>query len=362
MRKLSIYHITIFLLTLGMLTSCFKDYEERYLFTDNRVEFEDAVINSSPLSLETHMHDEGVVRYRVNMTGAQRSTDITLPFRLVPEKTTARRGVDFDLPNGELYTIPANSSFGWVEVEILEDGSGKPKIELELLPDLEQEIKVMDRNYHKIGFQVLYPSTPPNPDDVHELNDIFILDNITFGANSNASFGNYIDAHTGYSYISDGAYNAQENIDFIILRSGAGTEQNILLPSTTDGNLRAWGNSKHVANGDESKGWDPWSVRNAGLIMRLPDPSSAELDLYEQATTKAELEAAFDYYEEHIVNRPSYNSTNHGPSTRIRQVSTGDILAFKSSSRDVVFLMKVEEVITGTTGHIKGQVKTAGEG
>src|SRR5690606_16768118 len=131
-------------------------------------------------------------------------------------------------------------------------------------------------------------------------------------SNANASYGNYIDAQTGYSYITDGANTAQDKIDFIILRSGAGTEQNILLPSTSDGNLRAWGSSKHIPDGDEAKGWEPWTVRNAGIIMRHPGPSSAELDIYEQATTKAELEAAFTYYENNIANRPAYNSTNHG--------------------------------------------------
>lgn len=362
MKNKSIYIIFLILFIGASLSSCFKDYEERYLFTDNRVEFQDAVINSSPLNLESHAYDVGRVRYRVNMTGTQRTTDMLLPFRLIPEKTTARRGVDYELPNGEYYTIAANSSFGWVELDILTSGSGKPKIELELLADTEKSIKVMDRDYHKIGFQILYPSTPPNPEDVHELNDIFILDNITFGSNSNSQYGNYIDALSGYSYITDGANLAQDKIDFIILRSGAGTEQNILLPSTSAGNLRAWASSKHIVDGDEAKGWDPWTVRNAGIIMRLQDPSSAELEIYEQATTKAELETAFAYYENNIVNRPAYNSTNHGPSTRIRQVSSGDILAFKSSSRDIVFLMKVEEVINGTTGHIKGQVKTAGEG
>lgn len=354
-------HFLILILSVFSV-SCFKDYEERYLFTDNRVELQDAVINSSPLSLEPQNFDVGIVKYRVNMTGTQRSSDLKLPFRIVPEKTTAREEIDYKLPNGEFYTIPANSSFGWVEIEILEEGSGKPNIEIELLPDEEQEIKVMDRNYHKIGFQILYPSTPPNPDDIELINDIHIFNNITLGANSNASFGNYVDAKTGYVYISDGANNAQENIDFIILRSGAGTEQNILLPSTSNGNLTAWGNTKHIVNGDEDKGIEPWTVRNAGEIMRLPDPSSAEIDLYEQAMTKTELLSAYDEYLDNIENRPNYNSTNHGPSTRLREVSDGDLIAFKSADRDVVMLMLVEEVVDGATGYIKGQIKSGGEG
>lgn len=360
--KKNILIYTVILSISVLFNSCFKDYEERYLFTDNRVELQDAVINSSPLSLSPHDYDAGVVRYRVNMTGEQRSEDLKLPFRIVPEKTTAREDVDYRLPNGEFYTIPAHSSFGWVEIEILEDGSGKPKIEIELLPDEGQSVKVMDRNYHKIGFQILYPSTPPNPDDIEHLNDIRIYHNLTLGANSNATYGNFVDTESGYVYIPDGANNVQEKIDLIVLRSGAGTEQNILLPGTTNGNLNAWGSTKYIVGGDDAKGWEPWTIRNTGQIMRLPDPSSAELELFEEAETEADLLAAYQDYLDNIVNRPNYNATNHGPGTRIRQVSEGDIIAFKSSDRDVVMLMLVEEVIDGTTGHIKGKMKSGGQG
>lgn len=351
-------YIILSFIILTTLAGCFKDYEERYLFTDNRVEFQDAVINSSPLNLPALSEKSGVVRYRVNMTGTQRTTDLTLPFRVIPEQTTARLGIDFSLPKGSSYTIPANSSFGWVEIEILQNGSGKPKIQLELLPDEEQSIKVMDRNYHKIGFQALFPSTPPA--EIELINDISIYSNITFGSASNPTYGNYIDARTGYSYITDGANNVQDKIDFVVLRSGAaGSEQNILLPSS--GDMSAFAPAKHIVLGDPITGAAPWTIRNNGEIMRLHNATVEELDLFENAVTKTDLFSAYDYYFSIIKDRPGYSSSPHGPARRVRTVAVGDIVAFKSAVRDVVLLMKVEEVVDGSVGYIKGKVKSGGE-
>lgn len=343
-----------FLLVITLFTSCFKDYEERYLFVDNRVEFEAAVINPNasgrvfPL-LTPLDFDAGVVRYQVNMTGEQHATDLTLSFRVVPEESTARADIDYRLPKGNTFVIPANSSFGWVEIEVLPGGTGSPRLVLELLPT--DGIKVMDR-YHMIGQQILFPSTPPNPDDIEEINDIRYFTNITFGTTGNSAVGSFIDLHTGYAYILNGATANQPLIDFIILRSGAGTEQNILTPSS--GSLTAWGSTSHIPA--------EWDIRNTGQLMRLPNPSSQELELFELAQTKADLDAAYDYYLANIADRPNYSSTNDGPSTRIRAVGSGDLIAFRSASRDVIAIMKVDESLPGTTGHLRGDLKSAGEG
>src|SRR5690554_6209961 len=176
---------TTFLLSIFTLTGCFKDYEKRYLFTDNRVEFDDAVVNPNGSGvtfpwLTPLANDVGIVRYRVNMTGEQKNVDQTVNFRVVPERTTAREGIDFRFPNGTSVVIPANSSFGWVEVEVLPDGAGSPRLVLELLPT--GDIGVLDR-YHQIGQQILFPYNAP--DRVEEINDIRYFADITFGANSN---------------------------------------------------------------------------------------------------------------------------------------------------------------------------------
>src|SRR5690606_6829367 len=261
----NIYRPILLCLALLGVSACFEDYEERYLFTDNRVEFQDAVINSNapgktfPI-LSPLANDVGTVRYRINMTGEQVDVARNVEFRVVPEETTALEGKDYALPQGVSVSIPAGSSFGYLEVEVLPGGSGSPTVVFELLET--GDIGVLDR-YHRIGIRIAYPKLSPDPDEVLTINDIQHFTNITFGANSNQNVGNFIDALTGDAYITSGADANSEHIDFIVLRSGAGTEQNILVPSS--GSVTAWGTSSHIP--------DVWPVRNAGALVRIANPT-----------------------------------------------------------------------------------------
>src|SRR5690606_2478320 len=153
------------------------------------------------------------------------------------------------------------------------------------------------------------------------------------------------------AYTASGAAKYQENIDFIMMRSEAGTQFNIIPPSSSS--VTAWGSSKPVAD---------WDVRNAGQLMRLPNPSSVEMDLFENAQSKADLDAAYDYYLANIADRPDYSLTNDGPSTRLRLVDTGCLVAFRSTDRDVIALIYIEESDVRSAGYLKGRMKSAGEG
>lgn len=344
---------TSLLFSICLLTSCFEEYEERYLLKENRIEFDDAVVNGNASGKDYPLlapleADAGVVSFRVNMTGEQKDYDRTVNFQVVTEETTAREGIDYNFPNGTSFTIPANSSFGYVEVEILPDGGGSPRLVIELVSS--DEMKAMAR-YDRIGLPILYPFTAPNPDNIEELNDIRIFNNITFGCNTNTSVGNYIDLHTGYAYIASGADDHQENIDIIFMRSETGTEHNVIAPASSA--VTAWGSSRRIA--------EEWTVRNGGTMMLLHDPSSIELEMYTNAVDKAALDAAFDYFEANIEDRPNY-STYNGPGMRVREVSTGDLLVFRSDDRDVVAIMQVEEAVNGAGGHIRGQLKSGGQG
>lgn len=349
----SIYRTLLFCLVVTVFSGCFDDYEERYLFTDNRVEFDAAVTtpNASGKTfpiLDPLTIDSGTVSFRINMTGEQGDVDRKVDFRVVPEESSALEGKDYNLPNGSSITIPANSSFGYLELEVLPVGSGSPIVVFELLET--GDISVMDR-YHRIGVQILFPKTSPNPEEVETINDLRHFHNVTFGSNTNRNIGNYIDARTGDAYITSGADDNTELIDFIVLRSGAGTEQNILVPSSSA--VTAWGSSSHIP--------DQWPVRNEGTLARIATPTLAELDAYDAASTKAELLTLYNDLVDDIADRPGY-STYHGPGTRIREVAAGDLLLFYSTDRDVIAIIKVEEVVNGSDGHIQGQMKSGGEG
>ncbi|WP_185974336.1 hypothetical protein [Litoribacter populi] len=117
-------HILLVLVGLMTLTtSCFENYEERYLFTDLRIEFQEAVVRNNapgrdyPLLPTQALGDAG---YQVNLFGGQLDSPVNLQFRVAQEASNAVEGTHYTLPNDDYFEIEANSSFGEVVVERLE--------------------------------------------------------------------------------------------------------------------------------------------------------------------------------------------------------------------------------------------------
>lgn len=347
MKRLIIYTIS----TLTMLLSgCFKDYEKRYLFDDNRIEFEDAVTNGNASGktfpvLGPIEATEGSRTFRVNMTGAHVNYDRIVQFRVVPEESTAREGIDFALPHGREFVIPANSSFGYIEVEFLPTGSGSPTIVLELLP--QDDMKVLDR-YHMIGFRFLYPVTTPNPDQLQQINDIKVYTDFVLGAQLNQNIGFLADMEALNVYTMPGATANQALIDVMMVNSTS-SGLNMMPPGTTDANLNAFASSRPAIE---------WTQRNVGELMRIHSPAPEELSYFTNANSSAGLLAAHAYFSSIIATRQGYSSTNHGPSTRIRQIEAGDIIIYYSADREVITMFRVKDAIVSNTGEIVADVKT----
>src|SRR5690606_8688856 len=106
--------------------------------------------------------------------------------------------------------IPPYSSFGWLEIEVLPGGGGNPTIGLKLLGN--SNVKGAER-YARIGFQIMFPVTLPNKDEVEHLNDIVFYKNITLGSYSNQNVGGCLDLKTGGAYSISSAIDATEKID-----------------------------------------------------------------------------------------------------------------------------------------------------
>ncbi|MBS9524555.1 DUF4843 domain-containing protein [Litoribacter ruber] len=128
----------IYLMLMGIMaltTSCFENYEERYLFTDQRIEFQEAVVRNNapgrdyPLLPTQALGEAG---YQVNMFGEQLPQPVNLEFRVDAEASNAIEGVHYTLPNDNFFEIEANSSFGEVLVERLEFDEEEDQIVLVL--------------------------------------------------------------------------------------------------------------------------------------------------------------------------------------------------------------------------------------
>lgn len=349
-------YIILPVILLLMLSGC-EDYKQRYYFMENRIEFQDAVINpnnagtSGGISTfpvipgDINGDAGGIVRLQVNMTGEQAHApyDRILDFEVIAVRTTAREGMEYNLPHGTSFVIPANSSFGFIEIEILPGGSGRRLLALELKPT--EDIKVMDR-YHRIGFRILYQLSPPDPDYVQQINDITYFRRITTGAQSSVELGGYMDLITGDVYTRLGAAPVQNKIDLVYLR-GSSTGINLLTPS--DYAFTSWSTESAILN--------DWAVRNHGTLVRWASPTPDEEARFESAQSLNDLLENFFYAQATARDRSDYNA-NYGPSSRGRDGDAGDIFLFYSADRKVVAMIKVLDWENTTSGLANFAIKS----
>jgi len=161
MKYIKYYTIVLALLVAG-LSSCIKD--EPIVLQGSSVEFDAATYNVNaagltyPIITRLVRYGEasnnadplltrlsGLVKFRINLVGPQRSTATTVTYQVVATGTTAVSGTHFTTTGTT--TIPANSSFGEVEIQILNAGAstaGPRDLILELigatdLPPVENE-------------------------------------------------------------------------------------------------------------------------------------------------------------------------------------------------------------------------------
>lgn len=340
---------TLLCLTAAWLASgCFKDYEQRYIFSLTQVEFDDATKNANASGKDFPMltpltKNSGLQQYQVNLIGPPADTPTVIHFMLMPDVTTAVLGQDFDLPQGDTLIIPAKSSFGFLKVQVLPSGGGNPTVGLKLLGN--PDIKGAER-YSRIGFQIMFPVTLPAPNTIQQINDITYYKDITLGSYSNQNVGGAFDVITAGAYSISSAADATGEIDMILLRSSS-SEMNLLTPANSG--LTGWGSTKHIPA--------EWPNRNNGTLIRLPNPSEYEQALFEHAMSTNDIIDAFDEMNVEVRNRPGYNATNDGPSSRVRTIGIGDIILFKSTHRNVIAIMKVIDLVPGAAGSIQIQMK-----
>lgn len=159
-------------LSILFLGSCIKN--EDNIFVSSVVEFDAAAYNANAAGLTFPLltrvpgygraastadpalsrNNPGVKKFRVNLIGGQLPTP-TKVFYQVFAGTTATEGVHYNKPSGEV-TIPANSSFGEMEIEILNPGSPATPdpVELRLLLTGGENGVTSSVNYRIIGLRI----------------------------------------------------------------------------------------------------------------------------------------------------------------------------------------------------------------
>ncbi len=159
-------------LSILFLGSCIKNEEN--IFVQSVVEFDAAAYNANAAGLTFPLltrvpgygraastadpvlsrSNTGIKKFRVNLIGGQLPTP-TKVFYQVFAGTTATEGVHYKKPSGEV-TIPANSSFGEMEIEILNPGAPATPgpVDLRLLLTGGENGVTSSVNYRIIGLRI----------------------------------------------------------------------------------------------------------------------------------------------------------------------------------------------------------------
>jgi len=93
----------------------------------------------------------GVVMFRVNLVGPQSGTAQTIPYTVVAGETTAVAGTHYTTSGNVV--IPANSSFGWLAVTILQPAASATPVDLVLELQGAGNIKP-SQNYKRLGIRI----------------------------------------------------------------------------------------------------------------------------------------------------------------------------------------------------------------
>lgn len=151
MKYIKYYTIVLAAVLLTSLSSCIK--EKPVILDRFFVEFDAATYNANAAGLTYPIltrlvrygeasnnadplltRSSGLVKFRINLVGPQRTVPTVVTYTVLPTVTTAVPGTHFT--SSGTATIPANSSFGEVEIQILNPGAttaGPKVLVLELI-------------------------------------------------------------------------------------------------------------------------------------------------------------------------------------------------------------------------------------
>lgn len=93
----------------------------------------------------------GLVKLRVNLVAPQSATAEKLTYKVIPAETTAVAGTHYTM-SGTL-EIPANSSFGYIEVQVLDPGATTGVKDLVIELESNGSLKA-NPNYNKVGLRI----------------------------------------------------------------------------------------------------------------------------------------------------------------------------------------------------------------
>lgn len=169
----------------------------------------------------------------------------------------------------------------------------------------------------------------------------------TLGAqNINSSYGGFLDLTTGEVYVLEEAAENQEKID-IVYTYGKTTKINFLAPSSTGLSYFGKRYKENTAT---------WEKKNKGSFIILED-NRENVKLYRNTKTTEDLKDLYVRAFKEVSEREDYDRKKHGPRVRVGSVNMGDIVIFRSRSKDLYAIGRVVDFVQGYQGSVRVDFK-----
>ena len=164
----------------------------------------------------------------------------------------------------------------------------------------------------------------------------------------------HLDIITGKTYNigtsvsdEDNAFYHQEKIDLFFGRSTSNGLFNLISPDSEE-RLELFSAGRRIN--------DTWLIKNKGELIKI-DASDVADSIFLHAYTKDGLHEAYNNALELVDKQNGYNVEIHGKGKFISQINDGDLLFFKSESKNVLAMAQVSNYSTGTSGSFDLSVK-----
>ncbi len=318
-----------------LFTSCFKDYDNEYFqYTKQTVEFDAAV----PLAKQSNKYfpllpgittASGIKSYRVNFFGEQSKADEVIKFRVDADESTAVEGVDFRFVSANSQvTVPANSSFGYIQIEVLSTATDDRLLVLELLGSDHVAVATA---YRGIAIPIFKAAEAIPEANIQRFSDFIYAENIRLGEINNVDVPQFLDLqNTARQYWGGASISDPRTINFSYMHSGSNStnQANLVPPGFSE--MSIWGS---VVTNKFAK-WQ--SGRMTALFYKIPSNSTI-LTRYNDIQSSDDIRAVYE-----AIKATSGRLTGE----RIVRVASGDLIGYYCPNLDYYAVIKVTNAYT----------------
>lgn len=186
-----------------------------------------------------------------------------------------------------------------------------------------------------------------NDNHIFDTNSDISRMSIIAGHSNTGSYGSYIDLVEGKIHYAASSILASETIDIVYQHSGSNGANLLTTDASTLSAFSAVNNTVQQ-----------YATINASEMIKIKAAHANLIPNYDSITTSKQIFDALTIAEDYVNNNPPDANISEGPGDRMRSLAVGDIIFFKSFTRDAYAVLRITNITAGTTGNIRIDVKS----